>query len=246
MSYDVFSQFYDLLIEDAEYEKRAKYYRGLFSSRGVTGGILLDLGCGTGKMSLEMAKAGFDVIGTDASVGMLNAAKRRALDAGADILFLNQRAEELDLYGTVDCAVCALDVLNHLESAESVGRVFERTSLFMNAGGAFVFDVNTVYKHSRVLADNVFVLEKENLFCVWRNEYEKTDRSVDITLDFFEKKGGFYCRSGEEFTERAYGLNLIKRLLEQTGFNVVGAYDDATAGPVNPKSERAVFLAEKK
>ncbi len=246
MSYDNFSDFYDLLTDNVEYEKRADYFCRLLSMCGIKSGILLDLGCGTGSMSVKMAERGFDVIGVDSSVGMLNAARQKAYENGAEILLLNQNMQEIDLYGTVDCAICVLDGINHLEGEADVKRTFEKVSLFMNKGGAFAFDVNTIHKHKNILADNVFVYEPDDLFCVWQNDYNPDDNSVDISLDFFEEDGGVYYRSCESFTEQAYELDIIKLWLEKEGFEVVGIFDDLTTDPVNPETERAVFLAKKK
>lgn len=246
MSYDNFSDFYDLLTDNVEYEKRADYFCRLLSMCGIRSGILLDLGCGTGSMSVQMTKRGFDVIGVDSSVGMLNAARQKAYESGAEVLLLNQNMQEIDLYGTVDCAICVLDGINHLESESDVKRTFEKVSLFMNRGGAFAFDVNTIHKHKSVLADNVFVYEPDDLFCVWQNSYNPADNSVDISLDFFEEEDGVYYRSCESFTEQAYELDDIKRWLEEAGFEVVGVFDDMTTDPVKPETERAVFLTKKK
>lgn len=246
MSYDDFSRFYDLLTDNVEYEKRADYFCRLLSMCGIKDGILLDLGCGTGSMSLAMAERGFDVIGVDCSIGMLNAAQQKMFSSGKQMLLLNQSMEEIDLYGTVDCAICVLDGINHLKDEKSVKATFEKVSLFMNKGGAFAFDVNTLYKHRFVLADNVFVYEPEGVYCVWQNSFNEADGSVDISLDFFEEEDGVYYRSGESFTEKAYELNNIKVWLEEAGFEVIGIYDDLTLEAVKENSERAVFLARKK
>lgn len=246
MSYDDFSRFYDLLTDNVEYEKRADYFCRLLSMCGINEGILLDLGCGTGSMSLAMAERGFDVIGVDSSVGMLNAAQQKMFASGKQMLLLNQSMEEIDLYGTVDCAICVLDGINHLKNEKAVKATFEKVSLFMNKGGAFAFDVNTLYKHKFVLADNVFVYEPDGVYCVWQNSFNEADGSVDISLDFFEEEDGIYYRSGESFTERAYELNDIKAWLEEAGFEVIGIYDDLTLDDVKQNSERAVFLAKKK
>ncbi len=246
MSYDSFSRFYDSLTDNVEYKKRADYFCRLLSMCGVNGGILLDLGCGTGSMSIEMAQRGFDVIGVDLSIGMLNEARMKAYESGTQILLLNQSMDELDLYGTVDCAICVLDGINHLSGKEQIKAAFEKVSLFMNPGGAFAFDVNTLYKHKNVLADNVYVYETENVYCVWQNSYNESDSSVDISLDFFEEEDGVYYRSDESFTEKAYELSDISAWLTEAGFEVIGIYDDMTFDKVTPESERAVFLAKKK
>ncbi len=246
MSYDDFSRFYDRLTDNVEYEKRADYFCRLLSLCGINNGILLDLGCGTGSMSVRMAEKGFEVIGVDSSVGMLGAAQQKMFESGQQMLLLNQPMQDIDLYGTVDCAICVLDGINHLDGADDVKRTFGKVSLFMNEGGVFAFDVNTIHKHRNVLADNAFVYEFDDLFCVWQNNYNSDDNSVDISLDFFEEEDGVYYRSCENFSEQAYELSDISAWLEEAGFEVVGVYDDLTTDSVKPDSDRAVFLAKKK
>ena len=150
MSYDDFSRFYDLLTDNVEYEKRADYFCRLLSMCGINEGILLDLGCGTGSMSVKMADRGFDVIGVDSSIGMLGIAQQKMYESENQILFLNQNMQDIDLYGTVDCAICVLDGINHLSNADEVKQTFKKVSLFMNKGGAFAFDVNTIFKHKNM------------------------------------------------------------------------------------------------
>lgn len=246
MSYDNFSRFYDLLTDNVEYEKRADYFCRLLSLCGIKDGIMLDLACGTGSISVEMAKRGFDVIGVDSSIGMLNAARQKAYESGEQILLLNQSMDDIDLFGTVDCAVCVLDSVNHLADEKQVKRTFEKVSLFMNPGGAFAFDVNTLYKHKNVLADNAFVYDLDELYCVWQNNFNEADGSVDISLDFFEEEDGVYYRSCESFTEKAYDLADIEKWLEDAGFEIIGIFDDMTTEKAHPETERAVFLAKKK
>lgn len=246
MSYDDFSRFYDLLTDNVEYEKRADYFCRLLSLCGINGGIMLDLACGTGSISVKMAERGFDVIGVDSSIGMLNAARRKAFESEKDILLLNQSMDELDLFGTVDCAVCVLDSINHLEDEQQVKDTFEKVSLFMNPGGAFAFDVNTLYKHQYILSDNAFVYDLDELYCVWQNSYNEEDGSVDIDIDFFEEEDGAYYRSSESFSEQAYELDDIAKWLEEAGFEVIGIYDDMTTEKTTPETQRAVFLAKKK
>lgn len=246
MSYDIFSRFYDRLTDNVEYERRADYFCSLLSASRKEKGILLDLGCGTGGISIEAAKKGYDVIGVDLSIGMLNEARQKAMQANVPLLLLNQSMDEIDLYGTVDFALCVLDGINHLDNAETVKRTFERVSLFMNPDGIFAFDVNTPYKHKEILGDNAFVYDLDELYCVWQNSYNEADGSVDISLDFFEEEDGAYYRSTEYITERSYPLEDISKWLEEAGFEVIGIYDDMTLDPVRPDSEKAVFSAKKK
>ncbi|MCR5522954.1 MAG: class I SAM-dependent methyltransferase [Clostridia bacterium] len=245
MSYDLFSCYYDLLIDDEDSEKRNKFYAELLNKNGADSGILLDLGCGTGTMSIYMASIGYDVIGVDASTGMLIKAREKIDDSGKSILLLNQDMTALDLYGTIDCAVCALDCLNHLPDKDAVSQALSGVSLFMNSGGIFVFDVNTVYKHREILADNAFIYDTDEVFCVWQN-FLNADNSVDISLDFFEKTGELYSRETEFFTERAYSICELEDIVDKAGFDVLSINDDLSYDGLKENSERAVFTVKKR
>ena len=143
MSYGIFSSVYDILTENVEYEKIANKICSLLHENSVDGGLLLDLGCGTGTLSFLLENNGYDVIGIDASEDMLMVANEKKYEANSSAMFLCQKAEEIDLFGTIDCAVSVLDTVNHIDTLEKVQKAIEKVSLFMNMGGIFVFDMNT-------------------------------------------------------------------------------------------------------
>ena len=178
-SYLSFARFYDGLMQDACYEKRCDYILKLAESFGHDMGITLDLACGTGTLTRLLKKRGVDVFGIDYSMEMLSEAMQSASEEGLDILFLRQKMQSIDLYGTINTCVCTLDSINHLTKIEDVAKTFDRVGLFMDDDGLFVFDVNTVYKHKNVLADNTFVYENDSVFCVWQNTPED-DNKVKI------------------------------------------------------------------
>ena len=218
-SYLSFARFYDGLMQDACYEKRCDYILKLAESFGHDMGITLDLACGTGTLTRLLKKRGVDVFGIDYSMEMLSEAMQSASEEGLDILFLRQKMKSIDLYGTINTCVCTLDSINHLTKIEDVAKTFDRVGLFMDDDGLFIFDVNTVYKHKNVLADNTFVYENDSVFCVWQNTPED-DNKVTIDLDFFEEENGVYYRSSESFSERAYTDDEIRKMLTDAGFKV--------------------------
>ena len=246
-SYGDFAYFYDNLTDNVDYEKRCSYIKGLLAENGVGEGILLDLACGTGTVSLMLSDMGYDVIGVDASEDMLSVAQEKKMESGADVIFLCQRMEELDLFGTINACVSTLDSINHVTDEETVREIFRRVSLFMEDKGIFLFDVNTPYKHKCVLGDNTFVYDTDEVYCVWQNS---TDENLvtTVNLDLFEKDEDdeeTYYRYSEEFTERAYDLDDIKKWLEDVKFEVVGIYEEMTKNSVKADTQRAVFVARK-
>lgn len=246
--YRDFAFFYDLLMKNADYESRFGYIVSLLAENGIGEGILLDMACGTGTLSKMFALKGFDVVGIDSSEEMLSRAQEKKFEENFDALFLCQKMEELDLFGTIDAAVCTLDSLNHVTETENIREIFRRVALFMNDGGVFVFDVNTLFKHRKVLQNNAFVFDTENIFCVWQNTLLEDNETTQINLDIFEgddEEDDSYVRYSEEFFERGYELDFLKRTLEEFRFEVVGIYDDMTKEPVKENSERAVFVCKK-
>ncbi len=247
--YGDFAYYYDLLTGNVDYESRSDYISSLLAENGVGKGILLDLACGTGTMSLLLSKKGYDVIGVDASEEMLSQAQEKKMQENADIIFLCQRMEELDLFGTINAAVSTLDSLNHVTDEITLKEIFRRVSLFMEDGGIFLFDVNTPHKHKNILGDNTFVYDMENVYCVWQNS---TDENLltQVSLDIFEQdtecgEEDVYYRYSEEFCEKGYELDRIKEYLEENKFEVIAVYEEMTKEPVRNETQRAVFVAKK-
>lgn len=161
-SYEMFADFYDSLTDNVEYEKRADYIVNVLEKNfNHDLGLTLDLACGTGTMTMLLKEKGIDVYGVDGSYDMLTVAQQKTMEKGLNILYLCQRMESLDLYGTIDTCICTLDSLNHIVDEKVFTKAIERVSLFMNKGGYFLFDLNTLYKHRKVLANNSFVFETD-------------------------------------------------------------------------------------
>ncbi len=243
--YSDFAYVYDVLMGDVDYPSRADYLLKLFEKFDKAPTLLLDVACGTGGFSIEMAKRNIEVIGTDLSEDMLSVAREKTDDEGLDILYLCQRAEDLDLYGTVDGAICCMDSINHITDPHTLQRAFEKISLFLEPQRLFIFDVNTLYKQREILADNTFVLEEEGVYCVWQNEYIPQEKITNISLDFFCEEDGVYIRSGEEFSEKAYTHNELSRLLENAGFKAEAVFGYMTLEKPTDTCERAVYVCRK-
>lgn len=247
MSYGIFSEFYDALTANVSYDTVAQVLSSLLTRYGKGRGLLLDLACGTGSVSVRLAEKGYEVIGVDLSPEMLSEAQNKAYSAGQNILFLCQDMTKLDLYGTVDAAVCTLDGLCHLPDEESVSAALGKVSLFMNPGGVFLFDVNSVYKHRAVLGNNTFVYDTDEVYCVWQNTLLSDGVTVQMDLDFFEpvSDAGDYVRQSERFTERAYPRETLEAMLKKAGFTVLDVFDGYSEKPAHDTSERLLFAVRK-
>lgn len=246
--YGDFAFYYDILTGNVDYEARGEYIYSLLAENGIKSGILLDLACGTGSLSVLFSKKGFEVVGVDASEDMLSLAQTKSIENGADVIFLCQKMQELDLFGTIDAAICTLDSINHLTDEKDVKETFRAVSLFMNDSGIFVFDVNTPYKHKEILGNNTFVYDMDDVYCVWQNSFDERNFKTDICLDIFEKDESeeeAYIRTTEEFFERGYKIEDISKWLEEVRFEVVGIYDEMTKNPVGEETQRAVFVCKK-
>lgn len=244
-SYTKFAQFYDTLTDNVDYELMAERIDEIAKQYGKKDGILLELGCGTGTLCEKMSGRGYDVIGVDNSQEMLSVALDKKYDSELDVQYICQDMTELDMFGTIDVTMSVLDSLNHLDGIESVRKTFERVSLFAYPDGLFIFDMNTVYKHKEVLSCNSFVYDKDDVYCVWSNDFSQEDNSVFIALDFFEKIGEHYERFTESFSEIAYDIDTIKSELENAGFEVKGVFDGYGQEPVCETTQRVVFVAQK-
>lgn len=243
-SYNLFAIFYDKFTNDVDYEKRADYFLSLFELLDKKPSLLLDAACGTGSMSIEFSEKGIDVIGVDNSPNMLSNAMQKTFEAGEQILFLCQDVTELDLYGTVDGAVCTLDSVNHLENIDAVRKFFEKISLFLEKDRLFIFDINTIYKHREILSNNYFEIENDGIICQWQNEY-RNDDSVKISLKFFEKSDAEYNEYDVELIEQSYDVEIIKSVLLECGLEPIAVYDDMTTELPKSDSQRIVIAARK-
>ncbi len=247
MSYGIFSSVYDILTENVEYERIAEKICSLLTRNGINGGLLLDLGCGTGTVSFLLENKGYDVIGVDPSEDMLSVANEKKYDENSSAIFLCQSGEELDLYGTIDCAVSVLDTINHIPEIEKIKETFKKISLFMNMGGIFIFDINTPYKHKKILGDNTFVYDMDEVYCVWQNTYDKENARTDIDLDFFIKNENddLFERYSESFSEYAYNTEDILNILNECGFEVLNTYDDYSDNTVTDETQRITIVSKK-
>jgi len=241
MAYEVLPKYYDRFFSTAETERTAAGFLKLFkSAKNLTGDeIFLDLCCGTGSFTYFFERH-FDVLGVDRSESALAVAESKR-PAGSSALFIRADAKKLDLFGTVDLALCARDSVNHFKDEKELEAVFSRLGLFMNPGGVFIFDVNTLYKHKKILGDNTFYLEDEEASLVWNNRFDPVKKRTRIDIDIFVRRpDGLYKKESERFYERVFGDKALRLALKKAGFSVLNVL-----GEPGREKERKIFVAVK-
>lgn len=240
-SYNVFSTIYDDLTENVNYEVRSDYISDFFITNGVLNGKILDLACGTGSFSLQFRKKGYEVVGVDLSEDMLTVAQSKL---GGDCTLIKASMTDYLQPNEYDGIICCLDSFNHIADFDDLQKAFDNCYTNLKENGIFVFDVNTIYKHQFVLADNTLVFDTDDYYLVWDNEL-LDDRTVRILLDIFVWNGESYDRYNEEFEEYAYSVDELKEMLNNSGFVDVEVYDELTKIPPKDDSERLYFVCKK-
>jgi ubiquinone/menaquinone biosynthesis C-methylase UbiE len=246
-SYDFLAGCYDRLTYDVNYAAWADYVQSHFRRRGLPGNTVLDLACGTGSLTRELANRGYEMIGVDRSSEMLAEAMEKNQDVGGvPPMFLCQSMEKLDLYGTIDACVCCLDSVNYVTEPKKLQKAFERVHLFLMPGGLFLFDINSVEKLEG-LDGQVFLDETEDTYCVWRAEYSKRSRICSYFMDIFrlDDRTGQWTRGEELHRERAYTVAELTEFLEAAGFQEIKVYGNLKMRPPIPGEDRIFFVARK-
>ena len=244
-SYRSLASCYDELTRDVNYAAWADYLEAHFRRRGLPGSTVLDLACGTGSLTWELAGRGYEMIGVDLSPEMLAQAAQKHLEGdGTAPIFLCQSMDRLDLYGTVDACVCCLDSINYVTNPKKLLHAFERVRLFLSPGGLFIFDINSPMKLA-ALDGQVFLDEREDIYCVWRTEYSPRRRICAYYLDLFRRESGLWHRFEELHEQYAYDPDELAKLLQQTGFYDIRRYGDRKLRAPRPDEDRIFFTARR-
>lgn len=240
-AYTSFAQVYDLFMDNVPYEQWGEYLCDLFKEYEIEDGLVLDLGCGTGKLARYMSEKGYDMIGVDYSYDMLDIAREQS---DASILYLLQDMREFELYGTVRGVYSACDSLNYIMEADELRAVFALVNNYLDPGGVFVFDINTPFKYKELLAENTFAENRKEGSFIWENFYDEEEgiNEYDLTL-YIQAEDGSFQRFEETHFQKCYELQEIQRLLEEAGLEFVAMYDAYTKESVSEQSEKVLFIA---
>jgi ubiquinone/menaquinone biosynthesis C-methylase UbiE len=243
-AYHALANSYDRLTNDVDYRQTVEFYKRILQRENCHPRTAVDLACGTGSVALLLARDGLQVTGVDLSEEMLTVASQKALEEENRPIFICQALQELQLPRGVDLAVCALDSLDYILDPEDCREAVARVYKVLNPGGIFIFDVNTPEK-LRAMDGQVFLDEDEDVYCVWRGEFDEQSNICSYGMDLFQRRGSMWLRSFEEHQEYAYSREQLTAYLKDAGFNRIRVYADRKFEAPTPGEQRIYFSARK-
>lgn len=245
--YSEFAFVYDELMDEVDYDSWVKYLEDIIDREGVKVKNVLELACGTGNITIPLAKKHYDIAGIDISYEMLGVAREKAEKDGLELVLLEQDITELDFdIEDLDCILCACDGFNYIIDDNDLRSVFQKTYKLLKDKGLFIFDISSYYKLSQVLGNNMYGENREDITYMWQNYFYEEDNTLDMDLAFFIKdEDGKYNKFEEEHQQRAYTQQEIFNHLKDTGFSEIKIYGDFTFEEPTNTSQRIFFVCKK-
>lgn len=235
---------YDRLTNDVDYEATVDFYYEILKKEGLHPKTAVDLACGTGSVTAILARKGLQVIGVDMSEEMLTVAQQKAGELENPPRFVCQPLQKLQLPRGVDLAVCALDSLDYITDPKDCEEAIRRVYKVLNPGGIFIFDVNTPEK-LRAMDGQVFLDEDDDVYCVWRGEFDEKTNICSYGMDLFQRTGDVWLRSFEEHREYAYSQAQLVAFLKGAGFTHIRVYADRLFEAPREGEQRIYIKARK-
>lgn len=243
-TYDSFAGVYDALMDDVPYEQWGKFIYDYLSAQNIPQGLMLELGCGTGKMMEIMASYGYDMIGVDSSPEMLEIAREKPGHTPDRFLYLLQDMRSFELYGTVASVISICDSINYITDPADLVKVFSLVNNYLDPGGIFLFDFNTEHKYRDCIGNTVIAEDRDDISFIWYNEYDRQEHLNYIDLNVFvREEDGRYRKFTEEHIQRGYTLGQIKDMLEKSGLQFLAAFDGYSEDEADKDSERILVAA---
>lgn len=243
--YGSFAAVYDQFMDNIPYEDWHRYLLHLLQEQGIKQGIVVDLACGTGTMTVRLSADGYDMIGVDASCEMLDIARRKCPE---NVLLLQQDMRELDLYGSATAFVCVCDGMNYILTEEDLQKVFHQVAMFLDEGGVFIFDMKTEYFYQEILGSDTIADHREDATLIWENEYHPDTKLNEYLITIYQladEERDLFCREEEYHVQRAYAQEQILPLAEAEGMQLQAVYEAMTMQPPTDHSERIYYIIKK-
>ena len=240
-AYESFAEVYDLFMDNVPYDVWKDNLLGILARYKITEGLVADLGCGTGKMTRRLAESGYDMIGIDNSYEMLGIAMEYPAEG---ILYLCQDMRAFELYGTVAAVVSVCDSMNYIVEYADLVEVIRLVNNYLDPGGLFIFDMNTIHKYRDVIGDTTIAEDREDGSFIWENSYDRENalNVYELAL-FLPREDGLYEKCEEEHVQKAYSIEAIKAMIVKAGMELVAVCDAYTHNPGDENCERLTFVA---
>lgn len=248
VSYSGFSEVYDDFMDNVPYDEWSAYVLRLLRLQGIEDGLVYDLACGTGSISMRLCDAGFRVIGIDNSAEMLGIAVKKKEDR--DLFYVQQDMRELELLEKGRAFVCICDGMNYLLCKEDVLSALRGVHRYLEEGGIFIFDMNTLYKYREVLGDTVIAENREDMSFIWENYFDEAEAVNEYDLTVFVKKADMdgeacYAKFEELHYQKGYEISEMREMIQKAGFTLLAVYDAFTEEVPKAESERVYFVIKK-
>ncbi|MFZ5967965.1 MAG: class I SAM-dependent DNA methyltransferase [Bacillota bacterium] len=244
-AYSGFAYVYDLLMKDVDYERWVDYIEEIFHRYDFKPCNIAELACGTGNITNELAKRGYNLLGIDISEDMLSVAQQKAMDIGVYVIYMNQDMRRLEIPHDLDAILCICDGINYITDDRDLLKLFQSVHMHLKNKGLFLFDISTYYKLSRILGKNTFAENHKDVSYIWENYFDEKRNICDFDLTIFMKEGKLYRKYEESHSQRAYQETEILSLLERTGFRQVQMHDEFSFDKPKENSERIHFVCQK-
>ncbi|MDO5101093.1 MAG: class I SAM-dependent methyltransferase [Eubacteriales bacterium] len=239
-AYQHLAYVYDLFMEHVPYEAWAAHITDILANNHNPNRIVADIGCGTGRLTALLAKAGYDMIGIDASIEMLEVAREQ--EGAADILYLQQELPDFELYGTVGAIVCTCDTVNYLTDEQAVQRFLHWVNNYLEPKGLFWLDFHEP-SYYRSLGDSVLAESRDEAAFIWENQFDEETAVNEYCLTLFtEEADGRFDRAVEYHTQRGYTKEMMFEWLREAGLELISWTDGVKEG-LAAEGERIFVLA---
>lgn len=243
-AYGALASSYDRLTSDVDYQTFIDFAHGILEKEGIKPRTVADLACGTGSTTQLLARMGYQVTAVDLSEDMLTVAMGKCMGLEHLPVFIHQALQDLRLPRGVDLAVCFLDSLDYILDPKDCAAAIRRVYKALNPGGVFIFDVNTPEK-LRAMDGQVFLDEDDDVYCVWRGEFDGKTNICSYGMDLFQREGEIWHRSFEEHEEYAYSIEQLTGFLKDAGFTNIRVYGDRVFEGPRTGEQRVWFKARK-
>lgn len=244
--YNDFASVYDHLMQEIPYGEWVEYLQKIADHFQIKPRKVLEIGCGTGNVTIPLARLGYQITALDLSSNMLAIAEQKAREQGVNIQLIQQDMRQLELPGNFDLVISLCDSLNYILQESELRKVFQEVFELLEEKGLFVFDLNSCYKIARVLGNETYTLKEDDVAYIWENNYDQDNDICEMEITFFVREhNGLYRRFQENHAQRAYAVDKVLTWLKDTGFATIDYYDAQTFQKPGPKAERIYFIAIK-